>query len=157
MDFSKLGNGAKISLISGLVLIIASFLPWYGAGPFSINGWDSQAWAIFGILFGIAAAVVFALKVFEVTDLTVGPFKAEQIAFMLGILSTLFVLLRWITETSLVKYGLFLSLAAALGITFGAFTGMREAGLDVPDMDDFRSFGGGSGGGDAPPPPPPSE
>jgi len=154
MDFSKLGNGAKISLISGLVLIIASFLPWYGSGPFSINGWDSEFWAIFGILFGIAAAVIFALKVFDVTNLAIGPFKAEQITFMLGILSALFVLLRWLTETSFVKYGLFVALIASLGITFGAFTGMREAGLDVPDMDDFKSFGGG---GNEPPPPPPSE
>lgn len=154
MDFSKLGNGAKITLISGLVLVIASFLPWYGAGPFSINGWDSEFWAIFGILFGIAAAVILALKVFGVTDLAIGPFKAEQIAFMLGILSLLFVILRWVTETSFVKYGLFVTLVAAAGITFGAFTGIKEAGLDLPDVDDFRSFGGG---GNEPPPPPPSE
>ena len=154
MDFSKLGNGAKITLISGLVLVIASFLPWYGAGPFSINGWDSEFWAIFGILFGIAAAVILALKVFGVTDLAIGPFKAEQIAFMLGILSLLFVILRWVTETSFVKYGLFVALVAAAGITYGAFTGTKEAGLDLPDVDDFRSFGGG---GNQPPPPPPSE
>ena len=52
MDFSKLGNGARITLVGGLVLLIASFLDWYGAGPFGISGWDSQFWAVFGILLG---------------------------------------------------------------------------------------------------------
>ena len=153
MDFSKMSNGAKIGLGGGLVLFISSFLPWYGAFGFNINAWDSQFWAVFGILLGIAATVVLALKVFEVTDIAFGPFKAEQIAMMLAALSTLFVLLRFITETSNVKYGLFVALVSAAALTFGSFTAMGEAGLDMPDMDDFKSFGGG----DEPPPPPPAE
>jgi len=154
MDFSKLGNGAKIILIGGIALFITSFLPWYGFGPYSASGWDSQFWAVFGILLGIAAVVVFALQVFEVTKIAVGPFKAEQITFMLGALSLLFILLRWITETSGTKFGLFLGILSAAAITFGAFTAMREAGIAMPDMDDFKSMGGG---GDEPPPPPPGE
>ena len=153
MDFSKMSNGAKIGLGGGLVLFISSFLPWYGAFGFNINAWDSQFWAVFGILLGIAATAVLALKVFEVTDIAFGPFKAEQIAMMLAALSTLFVLLRFITETSNVKYGLFVALVSAAALTFGSFTAMGEAGLDMPDMDDFKSFGGG----DEPPPPPPAE
>ena len=155
MDFSKLGNGAKIGLIGGLVLLISSFLPWYGAFGFSINAWDSEFWAVFGILFGIAALAVLALKAFDVTNVAIGPFKAEQIALMFGALSTIFILLRFITETSNVKYGLFVALISAAALTYGSFMAMGEAGLDMPDMDDFKSFG--SGGGDEPPPPPPAE
>ncbi len=154
MDLSKLGNGAKITLIGGIVLLVSSFLPWYGAFGFSINGWDSEFWAILGILFGLAAALILALKVFDVTDVAFGPFKAEQIVLMLGALSTIFIVLRWITETSLVKYGLFLAMVSAVAITFGAFTAMKEAGIAMPDVDDFKSFGGGD---DSPPPPPPAE
>ncbi|MBU1492798.1 MAG: hypothetical protein KJ956_02385, partial [Actinobacteria bacterium] len=139
--------------ISGIVLFITSFLPWYGFGPFSANGWDSGFWAWFGILLGIAAAVILALGIFGVTKVAFGPFKAEQIGFMLAILSVIFVVLRWITETSLVKFGLFLGIIAAAGLAYGGFTLMREAGLDMPDMDDFKSFGGGN----QPPPPPPAE
>ena len=73
---------------------------------------------------------------------------------MLGAVSTIFIVLRWITETSLVKYGLFLGILSAAAITFGAFTAMKEAGIDMPDADDFKSFGGGD---DSPPPPPPAE
>jgi len=154
MDFSKISNGAKITLIGGIALLISSFLPWYGAFGFSINGWDSQFWAIFGILLGIAAATILALKVFGVFTAAIGPFKPEQIALMLGALSTLFLLLRWITETSSTKFGLFLGILSAAAITFGAFTAMKEEGIEMPDMDDFKSFGGGDGG---PPPPPPAE
>lgn len=154
MDLSKLGNGAKITLIGGIVLLVSSFLPWYGAFGFNISGWDSQFWAIFGILFGLAAAIILALKVFDVTNVAFGPFKAEQIVLMLGALSTIFIVLRWITETSLVKYGLFLAILSAAAITFGAFTAMKEAGIAMPDVDDFKSFGGGD---DSPPPPPPAE
>ena len=159
MDFSKLGNGAKIILIGGIALFITSFLPWYGYGitnyaSYNINGWDTGFWGVFGILLGIAAVVVFALQAFEVTKIAVGPFKAEQITFMLGALSLLFILLRWITETSATKFGLFLGILSAAAITFGAFTAMREAGIAMPDMDDFKSMGGG---GDEPPPPPPGE
>jgi hypothetical protein len=152
MDLSKLSNGAKITLIGGLVLLISSFLPWYGAFGFSINGWDSQFWAIFGILFGIAAAVIIALKAFEVFDLSLGALKAEQVALLLGALSAIFILLRWLTETSLVKFGLFLALISAIAVTFGAFTAMKEAGLAMPGINDFKSKGGNE-----PPPPPPAE
>ncbi len=155
MDFSKLTNGQKIGLGAGLVLLISSFLPWYGAFGFSINAWDSQFWAVFGILLGIAATAVLALKAFDVTNVAIGPFKAEQIALMLGALSTIFILLRLITETSNMKYGLFIGLISAAALTFGSFMAMGEAGLDMPDMDDFKSFGGG--GGNEPPPPPPAE
>ena len=154
MDFSKLGNGAKIILIGGIALFITSFLPWYGVGPFSASGWDMGFFAVFGILLGIAAVVVFALKAFDVTTVAFGPFKTEQIALMLGALSVIFILLKWITETSFVKFGLFLGILSAAAITFGAFTAMKEAGIDMPDMDDFKSMGGG---GDEPPPPPPGE
>jgi hypothetical protein len=160
MDFSKIGNGAKITFLSGLILFIFSFLPWYGTSGFgfnlNINGWDSEFWAVFGIILGIVAVAILALKVFDVFDLTIGPFKAEQITFMVGILSAFFILLRWLTETDFVKYGLFISLIAAIGIAVGGFLAIREAGLEMPDMDDFRSIGG-SGGGEPPPPPPPTE
>ncbi|MCB2224445.1 MAG: hypothetical protein KQH83_09790 [Actinobacteria bacterium] len=155
MDFSKLSTGAKIALIAGIVLIIDIFLPWYGVAGFSINAFDSGFPAWFGVLLGLAAVVVLALKIFDITDIAVGPFKAEQIALMLAALSTIFLLLRLVTETDFMKFGLFIGIAAAAALTYGSFMAMKEAGLDMPDMDDFKSFGGGGDG--TPPPPPPSE
>jgi hypothetical protein len=135
---------------------VDSFLPWYGAGGFNINGWDSEFWAVFGILLGLAAVVILGLTAFDVTDVNLGALKTEQIALLLGGLSTVFLLLRWLTENNLTKYGLYLGILSAAAITFGSFMAMKEAGLGMPGADDFRSFGGG-GGDEPPPPPPPSQ
>ena len=51
-------------------------------------------------------------------------------------------------------FGLFIGFLAAAGLTAGTFFMMTEAGLEMPDMDDFKKFGGG---GSEPPPPPPAE
>ena len=64
------------------------------------------------------------------------------------------MILRWLTETSLVKFGLFLGIAAAIGVTAGAYLDLKESGVGMPSADDFKRFTGG--GGDAPPPPPPA-
>ena len=53
---------------------------------------------------------------------------------------------------SLVRYlVLWVGFIGAAGLTAGAFMMMQEAGLEMPDIDDFKSIGGG----DEPPPPPP--
>ncbi len=148
MDFSKLTTGQWVVLGSGLLLIIALlFLPWYGIGGFNIGAFDSGFLAWFGSLVAIAGAVLVAIKVFAGNDLKLGTLQTEQLALLLGGLGTIFILLRWITETSLTKFGIFIGLLSAAGVTAGSFMAMKEAGLELPDADDFRSIGGGSEGG----------
>ena len=113
MDFSKLSSGAKLALIGGAVLVIDSFLPWYGVFGVSINAWDSEFWAIFGVILGIAGAVVLLLPAFGQKAMTAGSFKTEQLAFLLGAAGFVFIVIRWLTENNFVKYGLFLGLAAS--------------------------------------------
>lgn len=135
MDFSKLSQGAKLALIGGAVLVVGLFLPWYGTLGFSINAFDAEFLAWGGALLGIAGAVVLLLKAMGTKDLQAGQFKAEQLATVLAGAGTVLIALRWLTETDFVKFGLFLSLAAAAVVTFGAFTSMKDAGLDLPGMD----------------------
>ena len=141
MDLKSLSNGQKIALGSALALLVASFLPWYGAFGFSINAWDSEFWAWGGVLLGVAAGVIIALKVFAQQKIKAGNLAAEQIALLLAAASAVFIILRLITESSATKFGLYLGLAAAAGTAFGAFQSMREAGLAMPTMDDFRAPG----------------
>ncbi len=143
MDLSKLTRGQQIALVAGLVLIINLFLPWYDVIGISINAFDAGFAAWFGSLLAIAAAVLIAVKVFAGNAVNVGNLQTEQIALVLGALGTLLILLRWLTETNFVSFGLFLGLVAAGAVTAGAFLAMREAGLELPDMDDFRSVAGG--------------
>ena len=164
MDFSKMTLGQKIAGISGIVLIITIFLPWYslsvpGFGSASGGPFESVI-STFGVLFLFGAIAIVAAKMFTSAEFSVGPFKPQQIAFMLGVVGTILVLIKLIfghSESGIDldrDFGLFIGFLAAAGVTAGTFFMMTEAGLDMPDMDDFKKFGGG---GSEPPPPPPAE
>jgi len=143
-DFNKLSQGAKLALIGGAVLIINIFLPWYsfGAGGFSIsaNAFDAGFLAWGGSAFAIAGAAILVMKAMGTKDVEAGQFKPEQLATILAAGGTVLIALRFLTETTGASFGLFLGLAAAAVVTFGAFTSMKSAGLDLPGMD---KLGGG--------------
>ena len=147
MDFGKLSTGMKIALVAGVVLIINLFLPWYrfdfGIGSVSANAWDAGFLAWGGSLIAIAGAVLLLLKALGTTEVNAGPLKTEQLALLLGALGLLLILLRLLTETNSMFIGLFLGLAAAGAVTYGAFMEMKAQGMD---LDDFKSLGGGGGG-----------
>jgi hypothetical protein len=134
MDFSKLSSGAKLALVGGAVLVVATFLPWYGTEIFSINAWDSEFWAIFGCILGIAGAIVLLLPAFGQKGVTAGSFKTEQLAFLLGAAGFVFIAIRWLTENNFVKYGLYLGLIAAGVVAYGAFMEMKSKGQNIPGM-----------------------
>jgi len=136
MDFSKLSNGAKMALIGGAILVINLFLPWYGTLGFNLNAFDAEFLAWGGSFFAIAGAAILLLKAFGTKDVEAGKFKPEQLATLLGAAGTVLIALRWLTETNFVKYGVFVGLAAAAVVTFGSFTSMKDAGLDLPGMGD---------------------
>ncbi len=135
MDFSKLSNGAKMALIGGAILVINLFLPWYGTLGFNLNAFDAEFLAWGGSLLAIGGAAILLLKAFGTRDVEAGQFKPEQLATLLGAAGTVLIALRWLTETNFVKYGLFVGLIAAGVVTFGSFTSMKDAGLDLPGMD----------------------
>jgi hypothetical protein len=156
MDMSRLTTAHKIGLGGAVVLLVASFLPWYSVGGFgiriNISGWDAGFLAWFGSLVGLAGGVVLGLKAFGTRDVRGGGFAAEQIALLLGAASLILIILRLITESSAVAYGLFLGLVGAAAVAFGSFRAMTEAGMSVDDMK--RQMGGARGPGEPPPPGP---
>lgn len=155
MDLSKLSTAHKIGLGGAVVLLVASFLPWYSVGGFGItisfNGWDAGFLGWFGIVLGLGAGVVLGLKAFGTSDVRAGGLAAEQIALALGALSLIIIILRFVTESSNVSYGLFVGLVAAAVVAYGSFRAMTDAGMSIDDM--RRGMGGSSGPGGAPPPP----
>ncbi|MBM3695325.1 MAG: hypothetical protein FJW79_05265 [Actinobacteria bacterium] len=150
MDLSKINNGQKIVLGSGILLIINLFLPWYRVdwvvGSYNLNAFDTfLAW--FGSFLAIAAAVIIALKAFANMKINAGPLKAEHIAFTLGVLGFFFIFLRLVTETNFMFIGLWIGLVVSAILAFGTFLAMKEEGLGFAD---FKSLGGSRN----PPPPP---
>ncbi len=163
MDFNKFWNslslGGKIGGIAGIVLIINLFLPWYGFSGFgvssSISAFDSGFFAWSGSLLAIAGAVLLLLSEVGNSQIKAGRLSGSQLGLLLAGLGTLFVVLRWLTETNFVKFGLFLGIIGAAAVTYGCFASLQASGEGMPSADDFKSFGGGGGDDDAPPPPPP--
>jgi len=154
MDFSKLSMGAKLALVGGAVLVINLFLPWYSfdAGPFgsvSFNAFDADILAWGGSFLAIAGAVILLLKAFGQSSVNAGQFKTEQLALLLGAAGFVLIVLRFVTETSFAGFGLWLGIAASAVVTYGAFSAMKDAGLDVPGMGGGGNRGGGGnmGGG----------
>ena len=143
MDLSKLSQNQKIALGGGVLAIISLFLPWYGfsfAGVgANIGAFDSGFFAWAGLVLAIAGAVILTLKALDVSDVKVGNLEAEQLALILAAVGVVFIILRWLTETSLVKYGLFAGLIAAAAVAYGAFGAMKDEGLEMPTADDFKS------------------
>lgn len=153
MDFSKLSNGQKVGLISGVVLIINLFLPWFsvdvGIASASGNAFDfTLGWI--GSLLAIGGAVVLGLKAFGTREVSAGSLKPEQIALLLAGIGAVLILIKLIIGEDIGggfnadrSIGIFLGFIAAAAVTFGAFMTMKEQGIDMPDVDDFKSFGGG--------------
>jgi hypothetical protein len=162
MDFNKiwnsLSNGGKIVGIAGIVLIINIFLPWYGfsAGGFSssINAFDAGFLAWGGSVFAIAGAVFVLIGEVGESKVNLGGLQGPQIGLLLAGLGAVLVVLRFLTETDLTKFGLFIGILASIAVAVGGYMSVKESGIGLPTADDFKSIGGGDD--DAPPPPPPA-
>jgi hypothetical protein len=149
MDFSKLSMGAKLALIGGAVLVINLFLDWYsidfGIGSVGANAFDAGFFAWAGSVAAIAGAVILLMKAFGQSQVSAGQFKTEQLALLLAAGGFVLIVLQYLTEGDAREFaalGMWLGLAASAVVTYGAFSAMKDAGLDMPGMG-----GGGSGQG----------
>jgi hypothetical protein len=139
MDFSKLSQNEKIALGGGVLAIISLFLPWYGAFGFNFSAFDVGFLAWGGTFLAIAGAVILLLKAMEITDVKVGKLAAEQFALLLAGVGFILIVLRLLTDTSFMKFGLFAGLIAAGGVAYGIYGAMKDAGIAMPTADDFKS------------------
>lgn len=139
MDFSKLSQNQKIALGGGALAIISLFLPWYGFLSFNISAFDAGFLAWGGLLFAIAGAVILLLKALDINDVKVGNLAAEQFALLLAAAGFVLIVLRLITESDAIKFGLFAGLIAAAAVAYGVFGSMKDSGIEMPTADDFKS------------------
>ena len=145
MDFSKLSQNQKIALGGGALAIISLFLPWYGFSAFgvsaNVSGFNAGFFAWGGLFLAIAGAVILLLKALDINDIKVGNLAAEQFALLLAGAGFVFIVLRLLTDTSFMKFGLFAGLIAAGAVAYGVFGSMKDAGIEMPTTDDFKSSG----------------
>jgi hypothetical protein len=129
MDLRRLRVGEWIVGASGVLLLVALFLPWYG-DP------SSTAWESFTVLDVILA--LLALVAISVPVVTSGhrvpalPLALESLTALFGLLGLVLVLVRVLNlpgEADGREIGLWLGLVATLGISAGSLIGMRDERL----------------------------
>jgi hypothetical protein len=129
MDLRRLRVGEWIVGVCGLLLLVALFLPWYSEP-------SSTAWEAFTVLDVILA--LLALEAISVPIVTAAhrvpalPLTVESLTALFGLLALVLVLIRLLNlpgDADGRDIGLWLALAATLGITAGALVGMRDERL----------------------------
>ena len=119
-----------VGALSGLGLLVVSFLPWYSAG-----GQDATAWQAFSVIdLVMAAAAIAGLSVGIVAFARISvsyPVAGSTIAAGFGALALVLIAYRLVNPPGSGdvdrEVGAWLGLIAAAGITFGGYLGMQEA------------------------------
>lgn len=166
MDLKKLTPGEMTIGISGVVLLIFSFFKWYSI-EFHIlgqtvgasrNGWEGPDafFSVIAILIGIVMAahvIVDKLAGVEMPE-RLGKFGWGVFYLAGGVISFLFLLIKWLGNNDFVKFGFYISILASLGLAVGGFLTARERG-DLAALQTRGADGGGTPPPASPPPSPP--
>jgi hypothetical protein len=136
MDLRRLGAGEWMASISGVVLLVSLFLPWYEP---SASGWESLA-AVDVLLALVAASGVLVGIVTAVQRVPAVPIATSALVMISATFGVLLVLFRMIDLPDGAagrEWALWLGLAGAVGIAAGAFIAMRDEirpGATRPDI-----------------------
>ena len=130
--WNALSTAGKLGAVGGILVVVGSLLPWYSFLGVGVSGWSSGWPAILGILAAVAGAALLLAEPLTGSRPQLGSFAPSQAALLAGAVGTLLIVLRFLTESSFVSVGLFVSLVGAGLVTYGAFATVKEAGLPLP-------------------------
>jgi len=133
---NTMSNGEKLIAGGGVVLLVASFLPWYsidlgGLATFSRNGWQSPGalWSLLAVIIGvIMAAAVLAPKFGNVSLPDLGSITWPQAHLGLGGLAVVLLIIKFINESSYLSFGFYLGFLAAIALAAGGYLYFTEHG-----------------------------
>jgi hypothetical protein len=126
-----LSPGELLACGSGVLLLVALFLPWYRAGGAEASAWD--AFAVTDALLLVVALLAIAGSLATVADRTY-PMSITVLALaaFIGIFGSLAALFRVLDPPGPGEVeravGAWLGLAAVVGCTVGAWRGMKDEG-----------------------------
>jgi hypothetical protein len=126
---STLSSGELVGAISGLGLLVASFLPWYSFGDlFDLTAW--QAFSVVDLFIAAAAVSGLSVGIVVLFRLSVSyPVAGCAVGTLLGGIAFVLIAYRIIDPPGdhLDRdYGAWLGLICAAGITLGGYLGMQE-------------------------------
>jgi hypothetical protein len=122
----RLSPGQMISAVFGIALLVATFLPWAGAGGSDVKLWDGSTLDIYLAITGVVALVP---GLFAMTDSAEEFSFVSATTFILGIVGTVLVI-AFLTvdfpDGAERKIGAWIGLVAVIGVAFGGFRSMQE-------------------------------
>ncbi len=146
MDPRRLRAGEVVAALAGAALLASLFLPWYG----DLSGWG--ALGVIDVLLALLAGLALALvPVTAAQRVPAVPLTLAVMVTIAGALAALLVLFRVIdlpAGAGAREYGLWLALAATLGMIGGGCLAMADERLSPPGRHTDAS------GRPAPPPAP---
>jgi hypothetical protein len=126
MDLRRLRVGEWIVGASGVLLLVALFLPWYG-NP-SSTAWES--FSVLDLILTLLALAAISVPIVTATHRVPAlPLAVESLTALFGLFGLVLVLFRVLNlpgEAHGREVGLWLGLGATLGIFAGALIGMRD-------------------------------
>jgi hypothetical protein len=132
VDLSKLTQSDKVVAGSGILLFIASFLPWFKidifGGSHTLSGWDNFLLGGLPALLGLAAAAVILATKMGTAEAPTLPVSWGQAFLGAGGLSALLVVVRLLTGEDFYdrSWGLFVATIAALAFAGGGYLKFQE-------------------------------
>ena len=123
--------GEWLAGASGIVMIVALFLPWYTAGAHSVNAWQSMAFddVILFVAAVLAVAAALAVSVRRFASVSVAATTLAILPAGVGLIVTVYRLISPAPPVDVsLGVGAWLGLAAAIGISIGAWNGAVDEG-----------------------------
>lgn len=137
MDLRRLRAGEWIAVLSGMALLASLFLPWYrtclpgGRCDEDLSGW--QALAITDVILAAIALAAIGLFVVTATQATSAvPIAYGSLLFLASMVTGVLTMVRVLSLPDVASgraAGIWIGLAAAVGITSGAVLAMRDERL----------------------------
>jgi hypothetical protein len=125
----RVASGELVGAVSGLGLLVVSFLPWYSAGGQDVTAW--QAFSVTDIVMALAALTALSVGVVAFGRLSVSyPVAGSTVTTGLAGVALLLIAYRLIDPPGSGdvdrEIGAWLGLLAAAGVTWGGWLGMQE-------------------------------
>jgi hypothetical protein len=131
MDLRRLRAGEWIAGISGLVLLVSLFLPWYADDAATRTGWQSLG-ALDVVLALVALSALAIPVVTALQRVPAVPLAHQSLTTLVGGLAVVLVLIRVLNMPDWAvgrEWGLWAALAATVGVVAGALLAMRDERL----------------------------
>jgi hypothetical protein len=131
VDVRRLSWGEWLAGASGVLMIVALFLPWYSAGDQDLTAWQSMAVddviLFVAALLAIGAAIAVGLRAFS--SFSVATTSLAILPAVIGLILTVYRLISPAPPADAgLEIGAWLGLLAALGIAVGAWAGANDEG-----------------------------